>query len=112
MSEVRLAPRLEASAFLRRAESVGGFGMILHQGNGERGTLLLSIAERGESVACLARELGLAGYEWRRVGPDAGESEKLRLFLEKRSRNDPDEWQIELDVPSAERFIAETSLMG
>jgi len=107
-----LAPGIEASAFLRRAEAAGGFGMILHKGDGDRGTLLLSIAERGEPVACLARELGAAGYEWRRVGPDAGDSPNLRLFLEKRRRNDPDEWQIELDVPSAERFVAETSATG
>lgn len=112
MSEARLAPGIEASAFLRQAEALGGFGMILHKGDGERGTVLLSIAERGEPATCLARELGLAGYAWRRVGPEAGETENLRLFLEKRRRNDPDEWQIELDVPSAERFIAETSLMG
>ena len=112
MSEARLAPGIEASAFLRRAEAEGGFGMILHKGDGERGTVLLSIAERGAPVACLARELGLAGYAWRRVGPDPGESENLRKFLEKRRRNDPDEWQIELDIPSAQRLVAEMTALG
>jgi hypothetical protein len=112
MTEARLAPAIEASAFLRQAEVAGGFGMILHKGDAERGTLLLSIAERGEPAACLARELGLAGYAWRRVGPEAGDSENLRLFLEKRRRNDPDEWQIELDIPFAQRLVAEMTATG
>lgn len=112
MSEARLAPGIEASAFLRRAEAEGGFGMILHRGDSDRGTLLLSIAERGQPKTCLARELGPLGYSWHRVGPDAAESVKLRLFLEKRRRNDPDEWQIELDVPSAQRLVAEMTVAG
>ena len=112
MSEARLAASIEASAFLRRAEAAGGFGMILHKGDGERGTLLLSLVERGQHRACLARELGPSGYAWRRVGPKPVESQNLHLFLEKRRRNDPDEWQIELDVPSAERLVAEMTMAG
>jgi len=112
VNEARLAPAIEASAFLRRAETLSGFGMILHKGDGERGTVLLSIADRGEPVTCLARSLGVAGYEWRRVGPDPGDSGNLEMFLEKRRRNDPDEWQIELDIPSAQRFIAELTATG
>ena len=112
MSEPRLAAGFEASAFLRQAETVGGFGMILHRGDAERGTLLLSIAERGVPVTCLARQLGATGYEWRSVGPGGEDAQKLVEFLEKRRRNDPDEWQIELDIPSAERFIAETTATG
>ena len=112
MSEARLAPAIEASAFLRRAEALGGFGMILNRGDGERGTVLLSIAERGQPVACLARSLGIAGYRWEEVGPEPGDSENLKLFLEKRRRNDPDEWQIELDIPSAQRLIAELARTG
>ncbi|MEO6247914.1 MAG: DUF1491 family protein [Sphingomicrobium sp.] len=112
VSEARLAPGIEASAFLRRAEALGGFGMILHRGDSDRGTLLLSIATRGEPLTCLARELGAGGYAWHQVGPEAGDSQNLRLFLEKRRRNDPDEWQIELDIPSAEQFVAETSDAG
>ena len=112
MSEARLAPAIEASAFVRQAEISGGFGMILHRGDAQRGTLLLSIAERGQPLTCLARELGAIGYAWQRVGPDLAESAELRLFLEKRRRNDPDEWQIELDIPSAERLVAEMTSTG
>ncbi|MEO7786545.1 MAG: DUF1491 family protein [Sphingomicrobium sp.] len=112
MTEARLAPAIEASAFLRQAEALGGFGMIIHRGDSDRGTLLLSLVQRGVPMTCLARELGVSGYGWRRVGPDAGESENLRLFLEKRRRNDPDEWQIELDIPLAERLVAEMTNSG
>lgn len=108
----RLAAGFEASAFVRRAEAEGGFGTVLHRGDAERGTLLLAIAERGQHVVCLARSLSSNGYEWIRVGPPPADSAILGSFLEKRRRNDPDEWQIELDIPSAERFIAETSAAG
>lgn len=108
----RLAAGMEASAFIRRAQAEGGFGVVLQKGDAERGALLLAIAERGVHVTCLAREFGPAGYAWTRVGPPAGKSEKLESFLQKRQRNDPDEWQIELDIPSAERFVAETSVLG
>ena len=113
MSEARLAAGVEASAFLRLVEQQGGFGAVLHKGDATRGALLLAISERGVAVICLARELTMSGnYAWARVGPAAADAELLRNFLEKRRRGDPDEWQIELDVPSAERFIAETTDLG
>lgn len=86
---------------------------MLHRGDKERGTLLLVVSERGVPARCLARELGTDGqYHWANVGPAAPDQPARELFLEKRRRNDPDEWQIELDVPSAERFIAQTTAMG
>ena len=110
MSEARLAAGIEAAAFVRRAEQAGGFAAVLHKGDVERGALLLAVRERGVPVACLARLLGPDGrYGWARVAADA---DRIAEFLEKRRRADPDEWQIELDIPSAERFIAETTDMG
>ncbi|WP_309611333.1 DUF1491 family protein [Sphingomonas sp.] len=113
MSEARLAAEVEASALLRLVEQRGGFGAVLHKGDATRGALLLAISERGAAVTCLARELTMSGnYGWARVGPATADAGMLRNFLEKRRRGDPDEWQIELDVPSAERFIAETTDLG
>ena len=110
MSEARLVAGMEASAFLRRATSEGGFGTILHKGDPERGTLLLSIMERGSTHCVLTRQLNAEGhYQWVRSAP--GDS-TLTDWLARRRRNDPDEWQIELDVPAAERFIAETIDLG
>ena len=108
--DARLAAGIEASAFLRQASIDGGFGTILHKGDAERGTLLLSIMERGAPYCVLTRQLDAHGhYQW--VRSPQGDS-TLTEWLDRRRRNDPDEWQIELDVPSAERFIAETTVLG
>jgi hypothetical protein len=112
MSEPRLAAGFEASALLRLAETHGGFGAILHKGDAERGALLVVIAERGTPSTMLARQYDGERYAWTAIPIDPTDSEKSRSFLEKRTRNDPDEWQIELDVPSAQRLVAEMTAAG
>lgn len=113
MSEARLAAGIEASAFLRQAEISGGFGAVIHKGDAERGTLLIAVSSRGRPVACLARQLSSADtYRWQLVGPGDSHPSTVTEFLASRRRRDPDEWQIELDIPSAEQFIAETTSLG
>ena len=113
LTAAKLGAAVEASGFLRLASQAGGFGAVLHRGDKERGTLLLVVSERGIPACCLARELGADGqYQWAGVGPAGPDQSARDLFLEKRRRNDPDEWQIELDVPSAQRFIAQTTTTG
>ena len=110
MSEVRLNAGVEASAFLRRAEGSGGFGTVLHKGDAERGSLLVVVTERGEHRAILERRLGASGrYAWAAVGPVSGESAGAAQYVARARRADPDCWVLELDIPSAERFIAETT---
>lgn len=106
MSEPRLASSVEASALLARARSEGGFGTILKRGDAERGALLLVVAERGEARSLLQRLLQRDGsYAWK--SQEITDSESLAQHLVRSDDRDPDLWQIELDVPSAERFIAE-----
>lgn len=101
------------SALLRRAEGAGGFGAILHKGDKQRGTILIGVLKRGLHFAWLERTLRTDGrYDWGVVGPTAGESQKSASFVAQRRRSDPDLWAIELDIPDAERFIAETSDKG
>ena len=99
---------------LRRAEAEGGFGTIVRKGDADRGALLLLIADRGEHRACLERTLDPDGiYRWQRVGPEAGSNPaKLADWSQKRVSFDSDLWLIELDIPSSERFIAETTAKG
>ena len=96
---------------MRRVASEGGFATSIAKGDAERGSLLLIVTERGKQVALLERMLNATGaYEWQKSGP---KSESLPSdWLAKRRRNDPDLWLIELDVPDAERFIAETTSQG
>ena len=110
----RLPAGLEASSLVRRAESEGGFGMILARGDPDRGALVLLIAQRGAHVACLERGLGANGaYAWQIVGPAAGtEAHAVRDWSQKRRSFDPDLWLIELDVALPEQFIAETTAIG
>ena len=46
-----------------------------------------------------------------RVGPEAGASQaEIADYWRRRRSRDPDLWVIELDIPGAERFAAETIL--
>ena len=112
MTEARLAASVEASAWMRRVTADGGFATILAKGDAERGALLLIVTERGRHVAVLERMLNAWGeYSWHPNGPES-EAPATGEWLQKRRRNDPDLWLIELDVPDAERFIAETTAKG
>ena len=114
MPHSRLSASVEASALIRRAEADGGFAMVLHRGDSERGALLLVIRSRDRHVTCLERMLSQdGGYRWTQVGPATEESpEMLTEFLSRRLRFDEDLWLIELDIAQPERFIAETTSMG
>ncbi|UUR07288.1 DUF1491 family protein [Sphingomonas glaciei] len=106
MSEPRLAAGIEAAALLAQARHLGGFGTVLRRGDGERGSLMIVVAERGESRFLLQRLLQRSGdYGWELQL--IADSDSLRASLAKASDRDPDLWMIELDVPSAERFIAD-----
>ena len=110
----RLPAHLEAAGYLRQAEQAGGFGAVLKKGDPDRGALILLIGRRGEHFGCLERTLaGDGSYRWEQVGPVAGAgTETIAEWSQKRARFDSDLWLIELDIPSPERFIAETTSQG
>ena len=110
----RLPAHLEVGGILRRAEAAGGFGTILRKGDPERGSLLLIIGSRGLHLTCLERVLSFTeGYCWQRTGPpESASSLEIGEFLRSRARFDEDFWAVELDIPDAERFIAETTSTG
>ena len=67
--------------------------------------------EKGTLTAYRERLLVADGlYRWETVGPaadsdmDTGDS-----WVARRRQRDPDLWIVELDIPNAERFAAETS---
>jgi hypothetical protein len=112
LTKPRLAASIEASALVRRVNADGGFATILAKGDAERGSLLLVVTERGRHVAMLERMLNAEGeYSWHRSGPEFGAPTPAE-WLQKRRRSDEDLWLIELNVPDAERFIAETTSKG
>lgn len=106
MSEARLAPAVEVSALLALAQAVGGFGAVLRKGDPDRGSLALVLTERGSSEVLLQRLLQPDGrYDWE--SRPFSDSASLQQHLARARDRDPDLWIVELDIPSAERFIAE-----
>ena len=111
---IRLRAAVEAGLLIRRAESLAGTGVVVQRGDAERGAILLLVAERGQPVGILERLLtGSGDYRWQPTGGGAqADPHRLTLYVDRRRRNDPDLWVIELDIAPAERFIAETIAEG
>jgi hypothetical protein len=106
----RLAPGIEVTALIRRAEALGGFGMVIHKGDPDRGTILLAVTERGEHRGLLERRMQADwSYRWTSTGAPAGDSIQAAHDVARARARDPDCWVLELDIPSSERFIAETT---
>lgn len=107
----RLPARLEATAFIRQAQSNGGFATVLRRGDPDSGAILLLVLERGVPLAMIERQMAAGfSYRWTIAARDeALDRDKFHESIENRARFDPDFWLIELDIPDAERFIAETT---
>ena len=99
---------------MRQVESMGGFASLLRRGDPDRGALVLIVTMRGKPHAMVERQLTAAfDYRWTVTATaHALIDDKFRESMEKRLKVDPDFWLIELDVPDAERFIAETTALS
>ena len=113
----RLPTAIGVSALLRRVNDAGGLAVVRAKGDPQAGAVLVLVDE-GLIGRALERGVGPTGtnsiVEVRRVNSTgygeepAGES--LEDYWRKRRARDPDLWVIELNIPAAERFIAETML--
>ena len=113
MSDERLPAALEVSALIRRTQAQGDFATVLRKGDADRGAILLLITSRGVDVAILQRRITADGrYRWAQVEPESIGSGDFKRFVDAQVRFDEDIWVIELDIPSTERFIAETIAEG
>ncbi|WP_411973980.1 DUF1491 family protein [Sphingobium sp. 3R8] len=97
-------------ALRRRVAAAGGFATILVRGDAISGVILVQTMEKGQESGLFERVSNFAGgHALMRCGPSVEEgSEALALYVARRRRSDPDLWIIELDIPEAERFAAET----
>ena len=107
----RLTARMTVDALRRRVTGAGGFAAVLARGDEIAGAILLVLVERGEPRAMLEHVSSLdGGRRWTRTGPQQPASPESQAdYLARRRRSDPDLWVVELDIPDAERFIAESS---
>lgn len=101
MSEARPASGLLVSSLLRRVAAEGGHGAVLSRGDATAGAILLVLADRGVTRRLVERGMAADGsYGWHPAGPGSFDDHAaLPDYLERRRRNDPDLWVVELDAP-------------
>lgn len=105
MSE-RLPTDLVVGALLRRVNDAGGIGAVRARGT-PGGSVLVCIVDRQGLTRILERGSGPDG---RTALIESNRSDDPDSYWRRRRASDPDLWVIELDIPSAERFAAETLL--
>ncbi len=105
--DARLPAHLEVSALVRQVSAAGGFAMVLKKGEREAGTILVVIQENGENARVYERMPGLDGTRiWHCAKTqDTENKEEFEYWLDRRGRQDPDLWIVELDIAGGERFI-------
>jgi hypothetical protein len=113
-----MAPRLASgtlvSALVRRAGQQGGSAMVLAKGDVTSGAILILAYERGRDPRFFERGIGPSGLAALiSSGPSAlGDEAEVTAYWKRRKARDPDLWVLELDIPEAERFTAETIAVG
>ncbi len=105
----RLTSAMLTSALIRRVHHEGGSAMVIAKGDETSGSVLILTAEKGRNTGLWERLLNPEGLtEWLKIGPQDIDNEgELTPYIERRRRSDPDIWVVELDIPNAERFVAE-----
>lgn len=104
----RLPAKLVADALIRRVHDAGGSAMVLARGDTQAGAILILAMERGANPRFLERGIGPTGeMAIIRTGPAESDAATIDAYWQKRRKNDPDLWVIEVDVAQAERFAAE-----
>lgn len=108
----RLPSAVLVNALMRRVNDAGGIGVVRAKGDPQGGAILLLVQERGENPRILERGIGPDGMvALIESGPrDSADAQELADYWQRRRSRDPDLWVVELDIPFAERFAAETIL--
>jgi hypothetical protein len=107
----RLPSGVLVSALLRRVNDAGGIGTVLARGDAQAGAILVVTLDRGVMPRLLERGIGADGKTALvQAGPADPSPSEIAEYWRKRRQRDPDLWVIELDIPAAERFAAETIL--
>ncbi|MEM7701388.1 MAG: DUF1491 family protein [Pseudomonadota bacterium] len=105
---IRLPTHLEIGSLIRLAETHGGSAMVISKGERDAGTILLVTMFRGQDARLFERMPQLDGSR-AFVPTKTQDSEKpweFSDYLDRRGRQDPDTWILEIDIEDPERFIA------
>ena len=103
----RLPAHLEVSALIRRVNVEGGFATVLSKGEQDAGTILAVLTHNGANTRLFERIPQLDGSRaWVCTHrQDPANPYEFQEYLDRRKRQDPDIWVVELDAAGAERFI-------
>lgn len=110
----RLPSTVLVNALLRRVNDAGGMAMVLAKGDLQAGAILIVTCQKGIDFKVLERGIGPSGVaELVSVAAlPVDDPAQVTAYWQRRRARDPDLWVIELDIPEAERFAAETIAMG
>lgn len=84
---------------------------MLHKGEADGGTILVVLLERGQPARVFERMPQLDGSRaWTQARAQAPDDKnEFAEWLDRRARQDPDLWIVELDIANGERFIGITA---
>lgn len=104
----RLPAHVEVNGLIRAVEAAGGFATVLARGERDGGTVLLVTLDRNQPATLYERMPRPDGSRPFLAAKRENPENRLEFadYLERRRRQDPDLWLVELDIPQAERFIA------
>ena len=104
---MRLPAHLEIGSLIRLAETHGGSAMVLSKGEKDAGTILLVTMFRGHNARLFERMPQLDGtrtFVQTRI-QDAEKPYEFSEYLDRRAKQDPDSWILEIDIDDPQRFI-------
>lgn len=107
MSE-RLPAHLEVAGMIRLAQAQGGFATVMAKGERDAGTLLLLTVQQGQNSVLYERLPQLDGSRpyCAAKREDSEKKQEFSEYLQRRVKQDPDIWILEVDIADPERFIA------
>lgn len=103
----RLPAHLEVQGLIRAVQADGGFATVLAKGEKHAGTIMIICCENGTKFRAYERMPQLDGSRaWTPSKMEDAENPlEFGEYCARRRSQDPDLWQVELDVANPERFI-------
>jgi hypothetical protein len=105
--DLRLPAHLEVAGLIRSVEAAGGFAAVLSKGERDAGTIMVVVTENGANSKVYERMPQVDGTrKWTcSKTQDPENRHEFSEYLDRRGRQDPDLWIVELDIAQGERFI-------
>ena len=114
MTDDRIPAHVEVGGLIRAVQAAGGFGMVIAKGERDAGTLLVICCENGTNARLFERMPQLDGTrKWTLTKSQNPENpHEFTEYCDRRKRQDPDIWIVELDIANGERFIGNEGTIG